>query len=282
MHNTASNRRAGFIFSLLLTLLFASAFYLKIPDPLPEPVNPAPVLISYSSLEKRVTVPDFASIRDVKQKKQTFFDFLQPFIDSKNAEILKQRDVLLNIVDTIVSGTALDFRDKYFLRELSRIYEMPTEDVLNLNYLQRLLWRVDVIPPSLVLAQAANESAWGTSRFAKEGYNFFGQWCYTQGCGLVPNRRRVSAIHEVKSFSSIEEAVNAYFMNINTFPSYQFLRLIRQDLRQNKQTIDGISLAEGLGSYSERGEGYVQELRVLINNNKLLMRDHIITLPLQD
>ena len=282
MHNTASNRRAGFIFSLLLTLLFASAFYLKIPDPLPEPVNPAPVLISYSSLEKRVTVPDFASIRDVKQKKQTFFDFLQPFIDSKNAEILKQRDVLLNIVDTIVSGTALDFRDKYFLRELSRIYEMPTEDVLNLNYLQRLLWRVDVIPPSLVLAQAANESAWGTSRFAKEGYNFFGQWCYTQGCGLVHNRRRVSAIHEVKSFSSIEEAVNAYFMNINTFPSYQFLRLIRQDLRQNKQTIDGISLAEGLGSYSERGEGYVQELRVLINNNKLLMRDHIITLPLQD
>jgi Bax protein len=71
-------------------------------------------------------------------------------------------------------------------------------------------------------------------------------------------------------------------MNINTFPSYQFLRLIRQDLRQNKQSIDGISLAEGLGSYSERGEGYVQELRVLINNNKLLMRDHIITLPLQD
>jgi Bax protein len=137
MHNTASNRRAGFIFSLLLTLLFASAFYLKIPDPLPEPVKPAPVLISYSSLEKRVTVPDFASIRDVKQKKQTFFDFLQPFIDSKNDEILKQRDVLLNIVDTIVSGTALDFRDKYFLLELSRIYEMPTEDVLNLNYLQR-------------------------------------------------------------------------------------------------------------------------------------------------
>jgi Bax protein len=154
---------------------------------------------------------------------------------------------------------------------------LPTDDVVDKAYLQRLLWRVDVIPPSLVLAQAASESAWGTSRFAQDGNNFFGQWCFKRGCGFVPASRRPTANHEVKSFASIEDAVHAYFMNLNTYPSYQYLRVIRQQLRNKEQPIDGISLSEGLGSYSERGDAYIKELRTMIYKNDLLTRDHNIT-----
>jgi Bax protein len=184
---------------------------------------------------------------------------------------------LLAIIRELDIGNAPGLKEQYFIRELSRIYELPTDDVLDQAYLQRLLWRVDVIPPSLVLAQAASESAWGTSRFAQEGNNYFGQWCFVPGCGFVPSRRRSTASHEVKSFNNVEEAVHAYFMNLNTFASYQYLRVIRQQLRNKEQPIDGISLSEGLGSYSERGDAYIKELRTMIYKNNLLTRDHNIT-----
>jgi Bax protein len=160
--------------------------------------------------------------------------------------------------------------------QLSHYYEVPTDDLNDRAFQQLLLRRVDVIPPSLVLAQAANESAWGTSRFAQEGYNLFGQWCYQAGCGLVPDNRRPGDNHEVKSFASVEAAVDAYFQNLNTFPSYQYLRRIRQDLRLNELPIDGISLSEGLRSYSERGDEYIEELRRMIWYNDLLERDGVI------
>jgi Bax protein len=218
-------------------------------------------------------LPDFASIDDIHLKKQTFFDFLQPYVDAKNAEVRQQRRRLQLLVTKIKSGSTLRQHENVFLWELARNYQLKTDDLYDPVFLERLLHRVDVLPPSLVLAQAANESAWGTSRFAQEGYNFFGQWCYTEGCGFVPVRRRANASHEVKSFSSIEEAVNAYFLNINTFPSYQDLRLIRQALRQDAKPIDGISLAKGLREYSERGDAYINELQNMIYKNNLLARD---------
>ena len=218
-------------------------------------------------------VPDFSAIADVTEKKTSFFDFLQPYINTENARIKRLRAKLLAVVAKIKDSTPLDYVETQFLQDLSLTYEVETDDLESPGFLATLVRRVDVIPPSLVLAQAANESAWGTSRFAIEGYNFFGQWCYTEGCGLVPQRRRASAFHEVKSFSSIQDSVNAYFMNLNTFPSYQELRSIRQELREREKPIDGISLAEGLSKYSERGEDYINELRSMIYYNALLERD---------
>lgn len=272
MYRPDNPRRAAFVYALLMASLFASAFYIKNPHRLPalSPTRePAPLIV-----ERPEPLPDFAAIPDVEEKKQTFFDFLQPFVDAKNTDIQQQRRRLVRLIEKIEAGRDLDYTEWGFLRTLSVEYEVPTDDLQNPAFLSLLLRRVDVIPPSLVLAQAANESAWGTSRFAQEGYNFFGQWCYTEGCGLVPGNRRASDSHEVKSFSSIEEAVHAYFMNLNTFPSYQYLRLIRQDLRRNEQPIDGISLSEGLQSYSERGDAYIDELRAMIRYNDLLHRDH--------
>lgn len=271
MQHAKTKRPAG-IYSVWMCLLFATAFFIDVPQ---SPVSvrvpakvPAPEIVV-----TKPALPDFAAISDIEEKKRTFFDFLQPYVDAKNAEIRRQRQHLLSLNKKLASGHKPRPDEKAFLLQLSHQYEVPADDLQAPAFLQLLLRRVDVIPPSLVLAQAANESAWGTSRFAKEGYNFFGQWCYTKGCGLVPGNRRPSARHEVKSFNNIEEAVHAYFMNLNTFPSYQYLRLIRQDLRRNEKPIDGISLTEGLQSYSERGEDYISELQAMIHYNDLLPRD---------
>ncbi len=272
MQQAPKERRAVLVHALVLTAMFAGALHLQSPRPSPPVTVPEYAPVSAVPL---VELPDFASIPDVDLKKQIFFDFLQPYIDAKNGEVQRQRQQLLGLIEKMRSGYVLDESETGFLLGLSRKYEVPTDNLQDQAFLQLLLRRVDVIPPSLVLAQAANESAWGTSRFAQEGYNFFGQWCYEEGCGLVPGNRRPRDNHEVKSFDSIEAAVSAYFQNLNTFPSYQHLRLIRQDLRQHEQPIDGISLSEGLRSYSERGVAYIDELRQMIYYNDLLVRDRV-------
>lgn len=266
------------VFALLLLLVFAAAFSISFPKRFLTSLDTAPLVPLDPVLPENV--PDFASIVDVEEKKQVFFGFLQPFVDAQNRRVQQQREQLLSIVDKLDHGLGLNRNERTFLRALSAEYEMEGSDFQEPEFLNRLLRRVDVLPPSLVLAQAANESAWGTSRFALEAYNFFGQWCYAEGCGLVPSRRRASASHEVKAFDSIEDAVHAYFMNLNTFPSYLDLRLIRETLRESAQTIDGISLSQGLESYSERGDEYISELQDMIRFNDLLELDQQLT-PLQ-
>lgn len=133
--------------------------------------------------------------------------------------------------------------------------------------------RLDVIPPSLIMAQAANESAWGTSRFATEGNNLFGQWCFTKGCGLVPTARGEDATHEVASFSSPYRSVRAYIQNLNRHPTYQQLRELRHSDRNDNEALSGLELAGGLLGYSERGEDYVKEIRSMIRYNNLEFYD---------
>jgi Bax protein len=271
MQDNNHDRQARLVFALMIVGLFFLASRISLPTHWPGPELPAePVPEEPAPV---VEIPDFAAILDVELKKQVFFDFLQPYIDVMNDRVRQQRTRLQVIIEKVASGDSIDRNERDYLRQLSIEYEMELDSVDNLDELRRLLRRVDVLPPSLVLAQAANESAWGTSRFALDGYNYFGQWCFEEGCGIVPSNRRRSASHEVKSFESIEESVEAYFMNLNTFPSYLDLRLIRQRLRDNNRPIDGISLSQGLESYSERGEDYINELRSMIYYNDLLERD---------
>jgi Bax protein len=271
------------VFALLLASLFHAAFLIDPPRaPLVLVPETAPLGATPVATRIEVQVPDFAAMANVEMKKQAFFDFLQPYVDAQNQKVQQQRARLQVLIDKIAHGLDLNSNERVFIHALSVEYEIAEEDYHTPGYLERLLRRVDVLPPSLVLAQAANESAWGTSRFAQEANNFFGQWCYSEGCGLVPSRRRSSASHEVKAFDSVEAAVSAYFQNLNTFPSYLNLRLIRESLREKAQPIDGISLTEGLARYSERGEAYIDELQALIYYNELLERDKLITPELQD
>ena len=213
-------------------------------------------------------MPNFGAISDVKTKKRQFFSFLLPMIRDSNREILSHRELLLEIRDLVKNEAPLTDSIRHFVGGLSRRYKVNLDNDL-LAQIHELLLKVDVVPESLVLAQAANESGWGTSRFAQEANNLFGIWCFTPGCGLTPLSRDEGLTHEVARYGSVTESIEAYMHTINTNPAYIDLRQIRAETRGNADVMNGLTLAEGLINYSARGSDYVKEIQQLIRVNKL-------------
>ena len=217
-------------------------------------------------------LPDFSQYTDVKAKKQAFFDYLQPIVAANNQRILDDRARLGALADT--SDEALSRRDRRFLDGLVDRYEVDTASSSE-DQRAELMVRLDTVPMSLALTQAAMESAWGTSRFAREGNNLFGQWCYQAGCGIVPKRRGEGQVHEVASFDNIDAAVASYLRNINSHRAYADLRAARADLRAANQPVTGNAMANHLLRYSERGLDYVEEIQSMIRVNKLAVLDGV-------
>jgi uncharacterized FlgJ-related protein len=157
------------------------------------------------------------------------------------------------------------------LSELAIEYKVlgSRNEQLTTNDFAELLLRVDVVPPSLSLAQAASESGWGTSRFAAQGNSLFGQW--TWGKGLKPTEQRTSSLgdYRVAAFDSTAQAAYSYALDLNTGRAYRDLRMERADLRRQGLRISGIVLAQTLVKYSERGQAYVDDLKALIRQNRL-------------
>ena len=213
-------------------------------------------------------LPDFASFADVNEKKSTFFSFMLPLIEEANAEISLEREQL----QAMLQADTLSEAEKNRLHSLTKKYRV--NNLRAKEQIRRLLEKINMIPPSLALAQAANESAWGTSRFATEGNNLFGQWCFSKGCGLVPELRPDEAIHEVAVFKTPYQSVRSYMLNINRHKEYADLRAMRRQEISDKGYPTGLTLAAGLTGYSERGEEYVEELRSMIRYNSLDRYDH--------
>ena len=213
--------------------------------------------------------PDFKSYTDVVKKKHDFFNYMLPLIQHTNRATGAERDRLL----AIDSSTNLAAKERALVQQLAKKYRVTidstADDVLTQDVRAKLLVKIDSIPPSLILAQSANESAWGTSRFATQANNYFGIWCFTEGCGLTPKLRDEGLHHEVAYFESVQDGVNYYVRTINSHPAYRDLRAIRQEQRKRGNAVKGHDLAEGLMKYSERGIEYVQEIRAMIRYNKL-------------
>lgn len=218
-------------------------------------------------VEAHRPVPNFAEIDDVKEKKQAFFAYLRPEVEAQNAHILAQRHYLMTMLRHAKATSDLTRRERKMYNWLLNEYRVD-KDLPFADQAKALLLKVDILPVELVLVQSANESAWGTSRFAREGYNFFGLWCYQKGCGFVPSRRNKGAEHEVAKFSDLATATYTYMRNINRHNAYSDLRAIRASLRQHQKPISGEALADGLLNYSERGAAYVEELQSMIRFNK--------------
>ncbi len=210
--------------------------------------------------------PVFADIENTKAKKQAFLDYFTTIIDDENERIQIQRDILMRVDDYIKQGKTITPKVKGIVNTYAKIYKVKKTLPLE-GKLSELLLRVNIVPRSLAIAQAANESAWGTSRFATKGNNYYGQWCFKKGCGLVPSSRQDDAIHEVRKFSSAAESVRAYIFNINTHPAYAHLRSLRASAEKEGRSATGSELAAGLKHYSERGEHYIAELRQMIRFN---------------
>ncbi|WP_194434988.1 glucosaminidase domain-containing protein [Vibrio fluminensis] len=215
--------------------------------------------------------PNFAGFEDVNLKKKAFFDYLRPGVELENQRVQKERARLVRI-ESNYHTNKLSSEDNSYAKRLGQLYdvELTTEGITE-AWLDKMLHRVNVLPEALVMTQAANESAWGTSRFATKGNNYFGQWCYTEGCGLVPLQRSEGSYHEVAKFESVQESIHRYFMNVNRNKAYFDLRAIRFD-RQNEgqsliDTQAAVALTNGLLKYSERGEAYVKDLQTMIRHN---------------
>lgn len=216
--------------------------------------------------------PNFAEITDISEKKHTFFSFLKPGIAWENRRVLQERENLNNIKDNFLANKLSNDNIKQ-AKKLAENYDLSlSEQGVDQKWIDDMLHRVDVLPEALVLTQAANESAWGTSRFATEGNNYFGQWCYSEGCGLIPLKRGEGMTHEVASFSSVQESIHRYFMNVNRNAAYYDLREIRYGLRENNANLlsadSAMEMVNGLLKYSERGEAYVQDLQSMMRHNQ--------------
>ena len=218
--------------------------------------------------------PDLSLAEGVSARKEMFLNFMQDYVYEQNQLITMDRLRLLSIDETMSSGGVLPHATREWLADLASRYGVAEADFEDRQaWLDGLLFRVDIVPASLVLAQAANESAWGTSRFVREGNNVFGQWCFDPGCGIVPAQRRQGATHEVRSFDTLHDAMEAYFLNINTNGNYQFFRELRQTMKLQQRELDSLVLAFGLNRYSQRGRNYVNELQTIIVQNDLTARD---------
>tara|TARA_R110001583_G_scaffold62367_4_gene183497 strand:- start:2825 stop:3610 length:786 start_codon:yes stop_codon:yes gene_type:complete len=212
------------------------------------------------------SAPNFSDYEAGSERKTAFFNYFSPLIEENNKAIASSRKQLILWNQ---NRNNIGWWDARKLADLATQYRVKNFSIDDDATWEKLLKKVDVLPPSLVLAQAANESAWGTSRFAKLGNNYFGQWCFKHGCGLVPKQRDSGKAHEVAAFYSPQESLESYMHNLNSHSAYQSLRNIRAQLRRANQPLTGIALAAGLASYSERGEKYIAELREMIKFNKL-------------
>ena len=215
-------------------------------------------------------IPDFTVYDNVKDKKLAFFEYMLPLVKEQNSLIKDQRERLLELRHLSVPEFSRAQED--LVTKLIKEYRVKS-DQLSKEDINQLLLRVDEVPASLALAQAAMESAWGTSRFAVQANNLFGQWCYTKGCGLVPLRRDAGSSQEVEKFRTVSDAVSSYLRNINSHRAYAGLRKDRAQLRVTGDAVTGYNLAEGLVDYSELREAYVKEIQAVIRINKLAQYD---------
>jgi len=203
---------------------------------------------------------DLAKIEPTPLRKQLFIEGLLPIVLGVNERIAGDRDRLVTLLDRQKAGEAISGRDNTWLKEIAMRYGSMDAG--------ELLRRVDVVPPSLAIAQAAIESGWGSSRFARQGNALFGQRVYGPS-GMQPAGLAADAGFGVREFETLGAAVAAYADNLNSFSAYDALRAKRASLRAQGQLPDGLSLAGTLLRYSELGGDYVAQVRELIRINGL-------------
>lgn len=213
--------------------------------------------------------PDFRRYENTSARKRAFFEYMIPRIHAANEEVMREREWLLGLGHQLLDGRALTEVQRSALSRAEMRYALNEGEGTDAERVGRLLKRVDIVPESLVIAQAAKESGWGTSRFAREGNNFFGIWCFYEGCGMKPLRRAEGRTHEVAMFDTVEEGVRYYIRTINTHAAYEDLREMRAEARRRQQRLPGEQLAVGLMRYSERGHAYVKEIQSMIRYNQL-------------
>jgi Bax protein len=215
--------------------------------------------------------PDFARIHNITKRKRSFFQFLLPYLTTGNQKIAKERAFVMEMAQKLETHMEIRHDEALRLKAIAERYRLRNAVFSSSSDFAALLKKVDVIPVELGLAQAAIESAWGISYFAREGNNYFGIWCFRPGCGLVPRNRPEKALHEVAIFKNPAQCVESYLLNLNAHPAYEPLRQMRMEMRLQGKIPDGLIMASGLKSYSSQGKKYVKKVQRMIRTNRHLM-----------
>lgn len=211
---------------------------------------------------------DLRKLRVVSKRKITFIKSTLPLILHVNELILQDRKRLQSILAQAGKGVSPSPSDRSWLEELAELYGAANADPA------ALLKRVDIIPPSLAIAQAAEESGWGTSRFAREGNALFGQRAYrADRKGIVPHELGDGKSFKVRAFDHLIDGVKAYAHNLNSHFAYKDFRATRAKMRVEAGRIDGYRLAGALKRYSERGADYISTIRLIMRVNTLTVFD---------
>ena len=207
-------------------------------------------------------------IESTKKRKEFFIQIVLPLILKENNNIRIDRKRLFSIIN---KSNNSDLEKKWLAKKYKQ-YGIPSKDLSTLKI------RMDEVPVSLALAQAAKETGWGTSRFALEGNALFGQWTWS-GEGLRPKESDKNEGHKVMKFNVLQASVRAYQRNLNTHSSYKDFRKARAELRDKGKPLDSFILAEYLDKYAETGEKYVEVLKKIIAQNSLKDFDDAKLLP---
>ena len=207
-------------------------------------------------------------IENSKKRKEFFIQIVLPLIIEENNNIKLDRKTLFIIINKSNNSNS----EKQWLENKYKQYGLKSGDLSSLKI------RMDEIPVSLAIAQAAKETGWGTSRFALEGNALFGQWTWS-GEGLKPKEAKEGEKHKVMKFNILQASVRAYQRNINTHSTYKDFRKARAKLRDNNKPLDSIELSKHLSQYAETGNQYVEVLQKIIKQNKLQDFDDAKLLP---
>jgi len=211
---------------------------------------------------------EIKNIGNTKKRKNMFIKIVLPLIVKENNKIRVDRKRLFTILNKN-SNTDIE---KKWLEKKYKQYGVRKNDLSTLKV------RMDEIPVSLAIAQAAKETGWGTSRFALKGNALFGQWTWS-GQGLKPKNAEKGKYHKVMKFHSLQLSVRAYLRNLNTHSTYRNLRKARTDLRNQNKPLDSLILSKYLDKYAETGNQYIEVLQKIIEQNNLKDFDEARLLP---
>ncbi len=244
-----------------------------VPDAPPETLTPDVDVSAPGALVEAVVVEripdDLAGDLPAAERKQRFLQILTPLVLLENERLTGLREEVSVLMARLAAGAELDAAEGRRLTSLARRYRVDGDPLEEPAVRSDLLARIDTIPVSLALAQAANESAWGSSRFAREARNLFGIWTYDESKGIVPRRRGAGKKHLVRRFDSLRDSVRYYMHTLNSHPAYAGLRESRARARDNGEEPSGMALSEGLEKYSAKGLEYVRMIQDMIEDNRL-------------
>ena len=212
---------------------------------------------------------EIKQIENTKKRKSLFIQIILPLILEENNLILIDRKKLFSILNKNKNSK----KEKNWLNRKFKQYGVLNQDIATLKV------RMDIIPASLAIAQAAKETGWGTSRFALEGNALFGQWTWS-GDGIKPAGAESDTKHKVMKFKVLKASVRAYQRNLNTHSSYKNFRQMRAQLRDDSEKLDSLLLADQLDNYAETGKEYTKILKQIINQNSLKDFDDVKLMPL--